>query len=277
MLEDHVRSFLKAMTWRCVASMDTFVISFLITGKLAFGLGIAGAEVFTKVTIYYLHERAWSYLPSTTMRRLEMHIKKIYTPQLFLEDVRRWYIAHNAKLSSAERLAILSVPIEYKPISQDARYDMGRATEMMLHSAHKHEYSLGVTNHHSQGMHPSIQIFGCDHERNQVHMAFSLIHELAHVITLREEKGGSHDEAWAASARRLGICEIAYAGDTKTTNLKPPEDRWRWLDKGLCHYVKSFPSVDWGSLDIEALALVNETLAMVNEYPEILKEGDTGE
>ena len=54
------RSILKTITWRIIATCDTFVISYLITGELAWASAIASLEVFTKIGLYYLHERGWS-------------------------------------------------------------------------------------------------------------------------------------------------------------------------------------------------------------------------
>jgi uncharacterized membrane protein len=61
--EAHSRSILKAISWRVLGSMDTFVISFFITGKLTFALSIASVETFTKIALYYFHERAWALVP----------------------------------------------------------------------------------------------------------------------------------------------------------------------------------------------------------------------
>ena len=52
--------FAEAVTWRIVATTDTFLIGWLITGKWTLGASIAGLEVVTKMAIYYFHERAWS-------------------------------------------------------------------------------------------------------------------------------------------------------------------------------------------------------------------------
>ena len=57
------RSLAKTVTWRTVASLDTFVLSYLITGRLLFAGSIASAEVVTKLLIYYFHERAWAHIP----------------------------------------------------------------------------------------------------------------------------------------------------------------------------------------------------------------------
>ena len=56
------RSFAKAVSWRVFASLDTFVLAFLVTGRLSWGASIAGAEVFTKLALYYFHERAWAHV-----------------------------------------------------------------------------------------------------------------------------------------------------------------------------------------------------------------------
>tara|TARA_B100000902_G_scaffold34893_1_gene41978 strand:+ start:65444 stop:65695 length:252 start_codon:yes stop_codon:yes gene_type:complete len=52
-------STLKACTWRVLASADTFLISFLLTGSAAIGASIASIEVLTKMVLYYWHERMW--------------------------------------------------------------------------------------------------------------------------------------------------------------------------------------------------------------------------
>lgn len=58
----HAHSVLKAISWRFVASADTFLIAFIVTGHVAGAAGIAGFEVFTKMAIYYGHERLWTWL-----------------------------------------------------------------------------------------------------------------------------------------------------------------------------------------------------------------------
>lgn len=56
------RSLAKSATWRLVASLDTFTLSYIITGRLVYAGSIAGAEVLTKFLIYYFHERAWAHV-----------------------------------------------------------------------------------------------------------------------------------------------------------------------------------------------------------------------
>ena len=56
---DRKRHILKTLTWRIVGTLDTFLLSWIITGNLSIGLSIGGVEVFTKMFLYYLHERTW--------------------------------------------------------------------------------------------------------------------------------------------------------------------------------------------------------------------------
>ena len=54
------RSLAKTFVWRGIATTDTIIISRLITGSWTEGLAIGIIEVFTKMILYYFHERAWS-------------------------------------------------------------------------------------------------------------------------------------------------------------------------------------------------------------------------
>jgi uncharacterized membrane protein len=60
MKEKSYRSIVKSISWRTVGTIDTMVISYFITGKLALALSIGGIEVFTKMTLYFFHERVWN-------------------------------------------------------------------------------------------------------------------------------------------------------------------------------------------------------------------------
>jgi uncharacterized membrane protein len=54
-----LRSFLKGVSWRAVGTMDTIFISYIITGHLTNSFKIGGFEVFSKIVLFYLHERVW--------------------------------------------------------------------------------------------------------------------------------------------------------------------------------------------------------------------------
>tara|TARA_B100000927_G_scaffold39611_1_gene28346 strand:- start:780 stop:1208 length:429 start_codon:yes stop_codon:yes gene_type:complete len=57
---NRTRSLVKAFTWRIAASLDTFLISYLITGRFDWATSIASFEIITKAILYYLHERGWN-------------------------------------------------------------------------------------------------------------------------------------------------------------------------------------------------------------------------
>ena len=60
MSERHSRSVVKAISWRATGTLDTIVVSFFVTGQLKMALSIGFVELFTKIVLYYLHERAWN-------------------------------------------------------------------------------------------------------------------------------------------------------------------------------------------------------------------------
>jgi len=67
------RSLIKTLTWRLIATTDTFILTFFaatwvggdlgISGTQATGLAatVASLEIVTKIFLYYFHERAWSW------------------------------------------------------------------------------------------------------------------------------------------------------------------------------------------------------------------------
>jgi uncharacterized membrane protein len=60
--EGHLRALVKAVVWRFVGSLDTFLLSLLVTGKLQYAVSIASVEALTKILLYYLHERGWKLI-----------------------------------------------------------------------------------------------------------------------------------------------------------------------------------------------------------------------
>ena len=58
--EAHSRSFAKALSWRVLGSIDTFLLSWFFTSSAKAAGAIAITEVLTKMVLYYFHERAWA-------------------------------------------------------------------------------------------------------------------------------------------------------------------------------------------------------------------------
>jgi len=49
----------KAISWRILASVETFLVGWAITGRLDIGFSISAFEFFSKTLLYYFHERVW--------------------------------------------------------------------------------------------------------------------------------------------------------------------------------------------------------------------------
>jgi uncharacterized membrane protein len=60
--EEHGRSLAKAVSWRSAASIDTFVLSLLITGSIKTAGSISAVEIGTKILLFYFHERIWTLI-----------------------------------------------------------------------------------------------------------------------------------------------------------------------------------------------------------------------
>lgn len=67
--EGHFKSVAKAVSWRVLGSIDTFVVAFLVTGHPGAAAGVASFEVLTKTFLYYVHERAWVWVPARFMKK----------------------------------------------------------------------------------------------------------------------------------------------------------------------------------------------------------------
>jgi len=53
------RHIAKTISWRVIGTLDTIILSGIITGSWELGLAIGGVEVFTKMILYFFHERIW--------------------------------------------------------------------------------------------------------------------------------------------------------------------------------------------------------------------------
>ena len=71
--ESHLRSVLKGLSWRVLATTTTVAIAYFVTGMVSVALEIGAIEVVAKVVVYYFHERAWQLVPRGTIRRIYPH------------------------------------------------------------------------------------------------------------------------------------------------------------------------------------------------------------
>ena len=54
------RTGIKTASWRIIATIDTIILAWFYTGSVATAMSIGGLEVFTKLILYFLHERLWA-------------------------------------------------------------------------------------------------------------------------------------------------------------------------------------------------------------------------
>ena len=53
------RHIFKTITWRIIGTLDTMLLGWLISGDPIIGVKVGGLELFTKLILYYVHERVW--------------------------------------------------------------------------------------------------------------------------------------------------------------------------------------------------------------------------
>ena len=61
-IESHPRSFVKAVSWRILGSLDTFFWSLILTGSAKVAGSIAAFEILSKIFLFYFHERLWDFV-----------------------------------------------------------------------------------------------------------------------------------------------------------------------------------------------------------------------
>jgi uncharacterized membrane protein len=59
---DHRRSWLKAISWRAVATATTMALVYALTGQIELMVGVGLLDLPLKLIFYFLHERAWDMI-----------------------------------------------------------------------------------------------------------------------------------------------------------------------------------------------------------------------
>lgn len=80
--ESHIRSLLKGISWRFVATTDLVLVVLLITclyGECSIenALKIGAIEFVVKLAVYYLHERIWQKYKTNNVSRKQTMYKTI--------------------------------------------------------------------------------------------------------------------------------------------------------------------------------------------------------
>ena len=66
------RHIIKTFSWRIIGSLDTLLLSIIITSDTTSGMKISSLEFFSKIFLYYFHERFWFKYgtPNSTKRHI---------------------------------------------------------------------------------------------------------------------------------------------------------------------------------------------------------------
>ena len=67
--ESRLRSLLKGISWRIIATATIIAIAYFTTGDVELALKIGGFEFVIKLLMYYAHERAWQAIPRGSVRK----------------------------------------------------------------------------------------------------------------------------------------------------------------------------------------------------------------
>ena len=62
-METARRSFIKALTWRLLATAITTTVAYILSGKLDFAMEIGAIDTVVKLGVYFAHERVWMRIP----------------------------------------------------------------------------------------------------------------------------------------------------------------------------------------------------------------------
>lgn len=60
--EKPIRSVAKALSWRVVGTLDTLLVSYILTGRISLAASIASVDFITKLILYFFHERIWNVI-----------------------------------------------------------------------------------------------------------------------------------------------------------------------------------------------------------------------
>jgi len=74
--ESRLRSVIKGVSWRIIATLTIIIIAYLKTGDVTLALQIGAIEFVVKFILYYIHERAWAQVPRGYFRDISNRVFK---------------------------------------------------------------------------------------------------------------------------------------------------------------------------------------------------------
>lgn len=150
MENNNKRHILKSITWRVIASVTTFIISYTLTGSVEFGIGIGVADFFIKMFLYYFHERFWYK---------KVRFKKIMKNNLFKQDI---------KIKRADKEILYDQQpkvLWFSGLSGSGKSAIANEVEKILYEMGKKTYILDGDNVRL-GLNNDLSFSGKDREEN---------------------------------------------------------------------------------------------------------------
>lgn len=107
--ESHIRSLLKGISWRIIATTDTILVVLLVTCisgncSIESALKIGAIEFFIKFAIYYAHERIWQQIPARTRSSVKRTLNKTISWRIIATTAT--FVISGAVLESFDEIAL---------------------------------------------------------------------------------------------------------------------------------------------------------------------------
>ena len=169
--KSYKRHIAKTITWRVIATLDTILLSWLITGNPLTGLKIGIAEVFTKMILYFFHERIWFKInlskDGKVLESRKRHIAKTITWRFIgtLDTmVIAWIISGNPltglKIGFAEVLTKMLIYYFHERVWYKSNYGLEqRKHNLMKENIIPHNYQVDKTDRNKLNGHQSFLIW----------------------------------------------------------------------------------------------------------------------
>lgn len=138
------RHIAKTITWRIIGTLDTLLLSWLISGDLSVGLQIGGLELVTKMLLYYFHERLWFKMKVVSSNR--RHILKTFSWRAIgtLDTMLLgWLVTGNPftglKIGAAEVITKMFLYFAHEKLWYKINFGLDKRTKRKRLEAHKNE------------------------------------------------------------------------------------------------------------------------------------------
>jgi len=73
-MESHRRSIVKALSWRIIATLVTFLVAYSLTKEAVLSISIGLGDALLKIGTYYAHERLWNRISFGRKKAKENYI-----------------------------------------------------------------------------------------------------------------------------------------------------------------------------------------------------------